>query len=46
MKRGPKEAEVEQRNDKVRRLISDKEVALMEKSLKDRGFIVEKYSKS
>ena len=41
-KRGAEEAEAEQRNEKVRRLISDKVVALMEKSLKDKGFIVER----
>ena len=29
-------------DEKVRNLISDKEIALMEKSLKDRGFIVER----
>ena len=39
---GPEEAEVEQRNKKVRSLILDKSVALMEKSLRDRGFIVER----
>ena len=39
MKRG---AKVEQRNERVRILISEKESALMEKSLKDRGFIVER----
>ena len=41
-KRGAKEAEAEQRNERVRILISDKAYALMEKSLKDRGFIVER----
>ena len=41
-KRGPEEAEAEQRNKKVRSLISDKVAALMEKSLKDRGFIIER----
>ena len=41
-KRGLEEAEVEQRNKKVRSLISDKVATLMEKSLKDRGFIVER----
>ena len=41
-KRGLNEAEVEQRNEKVRSLISDKAATLMEKSLKDRGFIVER----
>ena len=42
MKRGVEEAETEQRNERVRILISDKASALMEKSLKDRGFIVER----
>ena len=37
-----REAEVEQMNEKVRSLISDKAAALMEKSLKDRDFIVER----
>ena len=41
-KRVTEEAEAEQRNEKVRSLILDKAVALMEKSLKDRGFIVER----
>ena len=41
-KRGAEEVEVDQRNEKVRSLISDKAAALMEKSLKDRGFIVER----
>ena len=36
------EAEAEQRNEKVTSLISDKATALMEKILKDRGFIVER----
>ena len=36
------EAEAEQRNEKVTSLISDKATTLMEKSLKDRGFIVER----
>ena len=39
MKRG---AEAEQRNEKVRSLISDKATSLMEKRLGDRGFIVER----
>ena len=42
MKRGPEEAEAEQRNEKVRSLISDKGTTLMEKSLKDKGFIAER----
>ena len=41
-KRGAEEAEVKQRNEKVRSLILDKATALMEKSLKDKGFIVER----
>ena len=41
-KRGVEESKTEQRNERVRILISDKGSALMEKSLKDRGFIVEK----
>ena len=41
-KRGAEEAEAEQRNEKVRSLISDKAAALMEKSLKDKGFIVKR----
>ena len=40
-KRGAEEAEIEQRNESVRILILDKAFALMEKSLKDRGFMVE-----
>ena len=42
MKRRAEEAEVEQRNERVRILISDKASALMDKSLKDKGFIVER----
>ena len=42
MKRVTEEAKAEQRNEKVRSLISDKVAALMEKSLKDRGFIVKR----
>ena len=41
-KRGAEEAEIEQMNERVRNLISDKASALMEKGLKDRGFIVER----
>ena len=41
-KRGAEEAEAEQRKERVRTMISDKEAALMEKSLKDKGFIVER----
>ena len=40
MKRGAKETE--QRNERVIILISDKASTLMENSLKDRGFIVER----
>ena len=36
------EAETEPRNERVRTFISDKASVLMEKSLKDRGFIVER----
>ena len=42
MKRGVEEAEIEQRNERVRNLILDKASALMEKSRNDRGFIVER----
>ena len=42
LKRGPEEAEAEQRNEKVRSLISDRATTLMEKSLKKRGFIAER----
>ena len=42
MKRVAEEAETEQRNERVRNLISDKASTLMEKILKDRGFIVER----
>ena len=41
-KRGAKETETEQRNERVRILISDKASSLIEKILKDRGFIVER----
>ena len=41
-KRVAEEAEAKQRNEKVRSLISDKAASLMEKSIKDRGFIVER----
>ena len=41
-KRGTDEAEVEQRKDRARNFISDKAAALMERSLKDRGFIAER----
>ena len=40
-KRRTEETETEQRAKKVRNFISDKAAALMEKSLKDRGFIAE-----
>ena len=39
---GGGEAETEQMNERVRDFISNKAFVLMEKSLKDRGFIVEK----
>ena len=42
MKRRTEETETEQRAEKVRNFILDKATALMEKSLKDRGFIVER----
>ena len=42
MKMGAEEAETEQRNERVRILISDKAFSLMEKFLKDKGFIVER----
>ena len=41
-KRGAEEVETEQRNERARVLVSDKASALMEKSLKDRGFIIER----
>ena len=41
-KRRTEETETEQRVEKVRNFISDKAIALMEKSLKDRGFIAER----
>ena len=41
-KRGAEEAEAKQRNERERILISDKAQALMEKILKDRGFLVER----
>ena len=41
-KRGTEKAEAKQRNEKARILVSDKASALMERSLKDRGFIVER----
>ena len=41
-KRGSEEDETKQRNERVRDFISNKAFVLMEKSLKDRGFIVEK----
>ena len=41
-KRGANEAKVEQRKDKARNFISKKEADLIEGSLKDRGFIVER----
>ena len=41
-KRGTDETEVEQRKDKTRNFVSDKAEALMERILKDRGFIAER----
>ena len=41
-KRRTKETETEHRSERARNFISDKAVALMEKSLKERGFIVER----
>ena len=41
-KRGADEAEVEQGKDKARDFISGKAAALMERSLKDNGFIAER----
>ena len=41
-KRGAEESEVEQRNERVRIFISNKAFALMEKILKDKGFIDER----
>ena len=41
-KRGTDEAEVEQRKDRIRNFVSDKAKALMKRSLKDGGFIVER----
>ena len=41
-KRGANEARAEQRKDRVRNFISEKATALMEGSLKDRGFIAER----
>ena len=41
-KRGADKAKVEQRKDKSRDFISDKAAALMERSLKDKGFIAER----
>ena len=41
-KRRTEETETEQRAEKVRNFISNKAVALMEKSLKDKGFITER----
>ena len=41
-KRGVDEAKVEQRKDRARNFILDKAAALMERSLKDRGFIAER----
>ena len=41
-KMGADKAEVEQRKDKSRDFISDKAAALMERSLKDKGFIAER----
>ena len=45
-KRGADEARAEQRKDSARNFISEKAAALMERSLKDRGFIAERLSRS
>ena len=45
-KKGAEEAEAELRNEKVRDFVLDKAFVLMEKGLKDRGFIVERGSTS
>ena len=42
IKRGMDEAEAEQKKDRARNFVSDKAEALMERSLKDRGFIAER----
>ena len=42
IKRGDDEARAEQMKEKARNFISKKVAALMERSLKDRGFIVER----
>ena len=42
MKKVTKESEAEKRDEKVKSLISDKAATLMEKSMKDGGFIVER----
>ena len=41
-KRGVDEVEAERKKYKARNFISDKAAALMERSLKDRGFIAER----
>ena len=41
-KRGADEARAEQMNERARNFISEKAAALMEGSLKDRGFIIER----
>ena len=41
-KRGAKEAETEQKNDRVRNFISDEAFVLMEKGFKDRGVVFER----
>ena len=41
-KKGEDKAEAEQRKDRARNFISDKAAALLERSLKDRGFIAER----
>ena len=41
-KRGEDEARSEKRKDRARNFISEKAAALMERSLKDKGFIVER----
>ena len=44
-KRGADEARAEQRKDRARNFISEKVAALMERSLKDKGFIAERLSR-
>ena len=46
IKRGTDEAEAEQRKDRTRNFVSEEAKALMERSLKDRGFIAKRGFKS